>query len=538
MKTPRDFKMTTFLNNFDQVANTTYTENGAQAYQSTLNAALDVFASVGDATLLGKDRKAAQRASEALLEAFAGAFSEDRKTAIKIMIYTRDIKGGVGLRDLGRKFLEYVAEYLNRIDDEGMMRKILNAFTTLGRWDDVFILIGHPIWGDIVRENIVGTLKADINDMRKGKPVSLLAKWLKSINTSSPKSREIARRLRDMLGMTNAEYRKILSELRSYIDVVEQKMTAKEWANIRFEAVPSQAMLRYRNTFARRDPVRWNDYIQAVETGEAKINTGTLWPHQITHKAMEMGYNVKYMNSAERRILAALWDNLPNTFGDIKENSLVVPDISGSMIGLPMAISTALAIYAAQRNKGAFHNRMISFSDKPRLIKLKDSFDIVSALHHILNDKNVGYNTDLFATFRLLVQMINDSNASEDDIPKRIYLISDMEFDDANVGLDRLGMYYYDNRKPLYENSGALWNTIREYWYSHCPMPMPEVVFWNVNNRAKQFPITIDDDGVIMVSSFSVQMYKYLLNAPAGSATPISFMESVLAQYNWVVDDE
>lgn len=537
-KLPLILQMNTLQENFDQLSNETRTENGAGAYQSTLNVALDVFASVGDATLLGKDRKAAQRASETLLEAFAKAFSEDRKTAIKIMVYTRDIKGGVGLRDLSRKFLSYVAEYLDRVDDDALMRKIIDAFINLGRWDDIFTLFDHPIWGDVVKERIFNTLRSDLSDMREGKPISLLAKWLKSINTSSPKSQELAKRIRDALGMTSREYRQMLSAMRSHINVIEQKMSAGKWSEIDFETVPSQAMIRYRKAFARRDPIRWADYLNAIEAGDAKINTGTLWPHQIVAQAMNGGYGPRDVSTSDRRILSALWDNLPNTFGDIEENSLVIPDISGSMVGLPIAISVALAIYAAQRNKGKFHNRMISFSDQPRVIKLKDSFDIISAVRHVLDTKNVGYNTDLFATFKLLVQLINDSNASENDVPKRLYIISDMEFDEANVGLTH--NYYYGVRghhTPRYTDSGALWDTIREYWRSHCKRTIPEVVFWNVNNRVKQFPVTIDDNRVIMVSSFSAQMYKYLLNAPVGELSPVSFMESVLAQYNWVVGE-
>lgn len=144
-----------------------------------------------------------------------------------------------------------------------IMSKNLSYIAEFGRWDDMFELIGTPIekemWALIAMQ-----WNQDIIYMSEGKPISLLAKWMKSINASSKKSVLIAKKTVKQFGITEKQYRQTLSMLRSYLDVVEKKMSRKEFDKINYNTVPSRAMMKYRNAFRNRDANRFYEYTNAL----------------------------------------------------------------------------------------------------------------------------------------------------------------------------------------------------------------------------------------------------------------------------------
>ena len=100
--------------------------------------------------------------------------------------------------------------------------------------------------------------------MKKGKSISLLAKWLPSENASSKKTKYFAKIVREQFGMTSREYRKTLATLRSYGNVVEVKMSASEWNAIEYEKVPAKANLRYESVFQKHDLERRREYLKDI----------------------------------------------------------------------------------------------------------------------------------------------------------------------------------------------------------------------------------------------------------------------------------
>ena len=136
---------------------------------------------------------------------------------------------------------------------------------------DLYALFNTPLEQDAI--NIINTqLELDLLAMNRGDPVSLLGKWLKSENTSSKNSRQLAYKTRVGVGMNSKTYRKTLARLRKAIRVVEVAMSAKVYGAIDYERVPSQAMLKYRNAFSRNDKERFSQYLEEVASGRAKIN--------------------------------------------------------------------------------------------------------------------------------------------------------------------------------------------------------------------------------------------------------------------------
>ena len=82
-------------------------------------------------------------------------------------------------------------------------------------------------------------------------------------------------------------------------------MAGRQWDKIDYQRVPSRANLIYNNAFLRHDEDRRRAFLEKVKTGEAKINAGTLFPHDIVNK-------YRYVNGVDDS-LEALWNNLPDT---------------------------------------------------------------------------------------------------------------------------------------------------------------------------------------------------------------------------------
>lgn len=68
--------------------------------------------------------------------------------------------------------------------------------------------------------------------MAEGKNISLLAKWLPSVNASNKATKYNARKIAKALEMDNCEYRKMLSRLRNYIKIIENNLREKDYTSI------------------------------------------------------------------------------------------------------------------------------------------------------------------------------------------------------------------------------------------------------------------------------------------------------------------
>ena len=325
----------------------TKTENGADAKNTTDSALLDMFATIGAMRTRSEDE---------IVKKFELAFQEDSLGAMRCLFYARDIHGGLGERRVFRVLLTYIA---NKHTEE--LRKNIDKIPEYGRWDDVYSLVGTKL-EDNMWDDVKYQLLKDKVLMKNEESSSLLAKWLKKADASSPNTRKLGIYTAKKLGMSVYDYKRLCNRLRKHIDVVEQRMSARQWDTINYPAVPSRAMMNYRKAFARHDQERFEEYINKVSSGEQKINAATLYPYDIVEKIL--------YHSENSKVLEAQWDNLPNYVdGDV--NAVVMADVSGSMYGRPMATSIGLAMYFAERNKGAYHNLFITFSGHPEFVEIK-----------------------------------------------------------------------------------------------------------------------------------------------------------------------
>ena len=470
-----------YLNNLKEANNYTITENGATSHASTLNGLMDLFA------LGGAYRS---RSDDDCITLFKKAFEEDESYAMKCLFYNRDIRGGQG----ERRFFRVILKWLANNHSDAVLRNI-KYIPVVGRWDDLYALDGTPLENmayDFMKQQFLLDLIC--------KTPSLLAKWLKSENASSKESRRLARKTIEMFGIRPKMYRKTLTTLRERIKVLERLMSEGRWDEIEFDKIPSRAGIIYRNAFARNDmtKARYEAFIKSKET---KVNAGALYPVDVAHRAFRAS-RLPY-DDPERLTLQKYWDNLPNYYGNREENGIAVVDVSGSMIGTPMEAAVSLGAYIVEKAHGPFANHFITFSAKPELVEFS-GVDITDKLKRCAN-ADWGMNTNLEAVFDMLLNVALANSTPQEDMPTRLYIFSDMEFDAA---LQEWGCWEEKSFNP-----DTLVEGIAKKWAAH-GYKMPDIVFWNLNARQDNIPAI--GEGFSYVSGFSPVMIEQILSGKTG----------------------
>lgn len=474
------------LENFNE----SVTENGAVGYRTTGKALLDINFAVASLRSANEGEIARR---------FQAAFLENKVLAMKWLFFARDVRGGLGERRLFRTAMKYIAKY-----EPEMARKVVGLIPEYGRYDDLWSLLDDNELRTYVVEFVSQQLTEDVANSRNRKPISLLGKWMPSANASSATTKRYAKILRNALEMKESEYRRTLSALRRYTDVVEVKMSAKMWGEIDYEAVPSRANLIYNGAFLRNDEERRRVFLASLEKGEARINASTLFPYDIVHQYCSGGYG-RTPKSYDATI-EALWKNLPDLVQGCG-NTIVVADGSGSMtskVGASgvsaLEVANSLAIYFAEHSSGEFKNKYITFSERPQLVDFSNASNLRDKILTALRHSEVA-NTNIEAVFDLILATAINNNLAQEDIPANILIISDMEFDGCAC----------TNRSSYGGVNNKLFKVI-EQKYKNAGYKLPRLVFWNVNSRTNTIPVRENDMGVALVSGFSVNICKMVMS--------------------------
>jgi hypothetical protein len=442
----------------------TTTENGMTTNTTSLNYNVDLFFMAGAMRAADEDK---------IISLVSKAWNEDPTICLKILFWTRDIRGGAG----ERRFFRIAIKYLANKDPYGMS-PILGLIPEFGRWDDLFIF-----GGTLLEKFVFSLIQTAINDGN-----GLCAKWV-------PRKGTFATKLRLFMGMSPKQYRKTLVNL---TNVVETQMCAKEWEAINYEHVPSLAMSRYGKTFKKHTPNKFNNYIKSLQKGEAKINTGAIYPYDV----------IKALNSnsaAEEQ-----WKALPNFLKGSSERILPLVDVSGSMTSscggnlTCIDIAISLGLYISERNEGPFKDHFITFSANPRLQHLTG--DLKDRFFQMRN-ADWGMNTNLEAAYNLILSQAVKHNVSQDEMPTQILILSDMEFDTAV--------------RPYNEQNITAQNMVKKM-FSDAGYEMPNIIYWNIQSRGKNIPVRFDEQGTALISGFSPSIMTSLLSG--ASITPVSIM--------------
>ena len=475
-----------FVYALEKQLNSTQTENGAKAFKSTLDLNVDLFGKIS----------ASRSNPESIVPLYLRALEEDPETALRILFNSRDIRGGQGERNVFRQLL------LNTPFE--IREKIIPLIPIYGRWDDLFVLDGCIDWKRVV-DFVISKLNHD-NDPETEHP-SLLAKWMPSINASSKKTKALGKQFAKRMNLSEKEYRIMLSNLRKKIDLVEHKMCSNNWSEIDYSKVPSKAGLMYRKSFMKHDIERYNQFMLSAVKLENKVNASALYPYEITEKVRLTYGNV---DPTEELVLQALWQNLPDYMEGKSFKGLVVADTSGSMMMSlgnvrPIDVSISLAIYIAEKNTGVWKNKFITFSEAPEMQTII-GHTIVDKVNN-LKQAEWGFNTDLIAVFKSILKAAKADNVAPEDMPEKIFIVSDMQFDQACNSNSRTN---FEQIKKNYA----------KYNYN-----VPDLIFWNVNGAAN-VPMTIHDTGTCLVSGCSPSILKAVLSGEVIS--PIDIMRQAV----------
>jgi hypothetical protein len=286
-----------------------------------------------------------------------------------------------------------------------------------------------------------------------------------------------------------------ISPLRKYLKIVEINLSNKSYDKIEYSAVPSVAMNKYRKTFVCHDTIRFMDYLENVKIGNVKINAKQIYPHDLVrHYLNGGGYDI---------VVEEQWKCIIKEVRDkqLFKGAELICDVSGSMHGTPLEVSIAMGLLGMDEGR----RRIITFSENPE-IHIVVGNTLMEQVNSLKNMK-WGGNTD----FNKVILLIHKLMYWGDDI-KKIYIFSDMQFDNAFTGLSS-----YDTMKQL----------LGDY--------MPNIIFWNLRGNTKDFPTTMYDNNVVLLSGYSQSLLSYILNAT--DINPLNIMLSIIRneRYNRLI---
>ena len=485
-----------FIKSIKNETNETLTENGAVAYRTTNSDLLDLFAVIGALRT---------RPSQEIETKFIKAFAEDQLLAMKMLFYARNIRGGLGERRTFRILIKYLANYHQEV-----MTKNINLVPIFGRWDDLYEFVKTPL-EDLAFDVIKNQLEADLAALEAGKQISLLAKWLKSTSGVSIESAKLGKLTAKKLHYSYKEYRQILSKLRKQLNIVERNMSKDEWNNIVYREVPALAMKKYRNAFKEHNLIEFKQFIEKVKSGEEIIKAATLYPYNIMESAglTDNWHNRQLVLSQWDEVLEEQWKALPN-YVEGENNIMIMADTSGSMSGRPLATSVGLATYFAERNHGPYKNKFIVFAGKPQFVELKGSnlMEKIACIPEI-NEQN----TSIEKAFELILHTALNNNLTQEDLPKALIIISDMEFDRAtNTSRDYWSYYHSNNTAEDIENHNKLMAVLGERFKANGYV-LPKIIYWNVDSRNDVYHTTCEQHNVAMVSGQSASTFKTVIKS-------------------------
>ncbi len=452
----------------------TLTENGMTTNSTTLNECVNLFFQVG--ALRGQDK-------QRLISKFSKAFTEDSLTAMKILFWARDVRGGAGERQIFRDIITWLAE-----THPTTLKKNVHLISEYGRWDDFLTLVTSKTCWEVALECVrLGLLNED----------GLCAKWM-------PRKGVKANIIRKYLGVTPKQYRKLLVRL---TNVVETPMCSKDWASIDYSKLPSLASSRYQRAFLKNDTKRYEEFKLALENGETTVNAGALYPYDVVKSLQFNGDNT---------VSQAQWESLPNYMEDSTDRILPIVDVSGSM-GCSagnnpnltcMDVAVSLGLYISERNEGVFKDTFLTFSSNPTLQVLNGP--LVDRLSQ-LKCADWAMSTDLQKAFKLILNQAVKHNVPVEEMPTKLLILSDMEFNEAtSSNWDRVSEWNPTAQqmiKGMYEEAGY---------------EMPDIVYWNIQSRNDNCPTRFDETGTALVSGFSPSIMRSILSCK--NITPYEVM--------------
>ncbi|AQN68104.1 hypothetical protein [Saudi moumouvirus] len=498
----------------------TCTENGDKAFLTSGNVCLDFFTRITRGASV-----------QDYIKTFCDCWKEDPETAVRLLFNLRDIRSGKGEKLIPVAIICYLKLNI----ETSVYESILNEYIKYGCWKDLLkiIEIDSHISSEYKISKSTGIevklfseqLKKDdylINNMSTDKKIaiSLCAKWAPSeYSHYNKKTLSVANDIMNYLGMKPKEYRKMLTNLRKHLVILENLMSTQQYDKIDFSRLPSVAMKNMKNAFARdsnsngvvsdaRSQLknRYQEYLSQLQKGETKVNVKGIHPHELVHEYLTRHKEVDVLIEAQ-------WNTIRQEVlsSGAFNNVTAVVDVSGSMSGQPMDVSIALGILVAECTQGPYHGQVITFHEKPswHILTGSNLRDQIKSL----KKAKWGGNTNMKLVFDLILKKAIDAKLKPDEMIKTLFIFTDMQFDTCS---NDPWMTTFEYAKTQFNNYGY---------------QIPNIVCWNLRTSSnKTLPIQQNEQGYAMLSGFSPELLKCIMNAE--NYNPYSIMMKVLDPYN------
>lgn len=488
----------TFLDSLKKENAKMVTGNGEIGYSTTLSPILDYSLKIGNSRFLP---------TIDIKNHFDKAYAANEVLTAKTVFHGRDILEGGGDKKFGRLGIKKL------FDTIGVEKydTLFNLVVKYGSYKDLVLLLGQKSLTDIQVKSLVSYLNSQLligldklENGDKNNNELLVAKYLPTETTKSSFMKLAYKRIIDISNVKRSSYRKTVSKARKHLNLVETKLTNKDYDSIDYNKVPSQAMLKYKNAFYRNDNNKINEHFNKLNNKDSvqkvKVNTKTLEPYQLVSKVIDRYYSK--LSKDDVKFYDTMWDNLPKLENSI--NALPIVDVSGSMSGLPMEVAISLGIYLAENNQSKYHNHFYTFSSDPELIELKEGAGLTRNVN-LMEDTDWGMSTDLGKVFNEILNTALKHNYSNKDIPEMLVILSDMNFDEIGDGWISSSIKhddtFFEKVRAKYESRGY---------------KLPFIVFWNIDGNAYgndgAHPVVHTDKNVCEVSGFSKNIYKTIMD--------------------------
>ncbi|EOA20127.1 hypothetical protein CARUB_v10000406mg [Capsella rubella] len=392
-----------------------------------------------------------------------------------------------------------------------------------------------------VSELFADHLKRDVEFLTSGETnkISLAAKWCPSLDSAFDKAtllcESIARKIfpresfPEYEGVEEAHYayrvrdrlrKQVLVPLRKTLQLPELYMGASDWGSLPYNRVASVAMKTYKEIFLKHDAERFQQYLDDAKTGKTKLAAGALLPHEII-RSLKDGDGGQVAELQWKRMV----DDLKKK-GTLK-NCIAISDVSGSMEGDPMEVAVALGLLVSELSEEPWRGKLITFSENPQLQLVKG--DNLYSKTEFVRRMEWGANTDFQKVFDLILTVAVKGKLKAEDMIKRVFVFSDMEFDQA---LPRQPPTWDRWNMPSHPPSNG-WETdyeviVRKYREKGYGEAVPEIVFWNLRDSMST-PVPGNRKGVALVSGFSKNLMKVFLEND-GEIDPMMMMEAAISR--------
>jgi hypothetical protein len=478
------------------------TNEGALAHEHSLDHHVEFFSKAGSLFTKGKKSKRQDyyANSESALSLFQKCWIVDREKAMRLLFWLRDPRGGAGNRSAFRECINWVATTQAPWVSENIKMIVEN-----GRWDDLKSLVGTSCQAqafDMWAEAIKG------GD-------GLASKWVS-------RKKDIA--LRKHMKLSPKDFRKLLVKNTS---VVENDMCKKNWNEIEYKKVPSKAMSLYSKAFNKNDETRFSSFKDKVEKGEETINASVLFPHDCVRTA----------KNGDKQAADLQFNALPNYLEGTNQRIMPICDTSGSMSSIvggsitAYDVATSLALYCSQMvgKDNPFYKKFIQFCSESKLtdwsgMKMSEAIGNGGGYYDRggIFDGAIG-STRIATALDMLLSMGKMFNASPEQMPNTLLILSDMQFHEGTSSYSGYGSSRSRSEEytqPVVKQHLAKWKA--------AGFELPKVLYWNLQGYAGS-PDTVDAKNVGLVSGFSPSILKAVFGGE--DFTPLAIMEKAIEKY-------